>query len=74
MADEPDHILLQYMRRFDERQERMAVDIHDIKVRLTNVEENQTIAHRRLDRIDERLDRIEKRLELIDSPYGGVRE
>ena len=74
MAEEPDNIVLHYLRRFDERQERMATDLHDIKGRLTNVEENQTIVHRRLDRIEDRLDRIEKRLELIDSPYGGVRE
>jgi hypothetical protein len=72
MADEPENILLQYMRRFDERQERMSVDIHE--GRLTHVEENQTIVHRRLDRIEDRLDRIEKRLELVDSPYGGMRE
>jgi hypothetical protein len=45
-----------------------------MRVRLTNVEESQSIIHRRLDRMDERLERIERRLELVGSPYGGVRE
>ena len=74
MADEPDSILLQYMRRFDTQLQRMGEDIHEMRVRLTNVEESQSIIHRRLDRMDERLDRIERRLELVGSPYGGVRE
>jgi DNA repair ATPase RecN len=74
MVDEPDHILLQYMRRFDEKLDRVVADVQEIKVRLTNVEENLTIVHRRLDRMDARIERIEKRLELVDSPYGGVRE
>ncbi len=74
MAEEPENLVLHYLRRFDERLERMEFDVHDIKVRLTHVEENQSIVHRRLDRIDDRLDRIEKRLELNDHPYGGVRE
>lgn len=74
MADEPDNILLEHMRRFDTRQQRMSKDMHEVKVRLTNIEENLTIVHRRLDRIDERVDRIERRMELADHPYGGVRE
>jgi cob(I)alamin adenosyltransferase len=74
MADEPDNLILQYLRRFDTRLERIEFDIHDLKVRMTHVEENQMLVHRRLDRIDDRLDRIEKRLDLVDSPYGGVRE
>jgi hypothetical protein len=61
MAEEPDSILLQYMRRFDAQLQRMCEDI-------------QSIIHRRLDRMDERLERIERRLELVGSPYGGVRE
>jgi hypothetical protein len=74
MAGEPDSIILQYMRRFDTQLQRMGEDIHEIRVRLTNVEESQSIIPRRLDRMDERLDRIERRLELVGSPYGGVRD
>jgi DNA repair ATPase RecN len=62
------------MRRFDAQLQRMCEDIHEMRVRLTNVEESQSIIHRRLDRMDERLERIERRLELVGSPYGGVRE
>jgi DNA repair ATPase RecN len=74
MVDEPDSIILQYMRRFDTQLQRMGEDIHEMRIRLTNVEESQSIIHRRLDRMDERLERIECRLDLVGSPYGGVRE
>ena len=81
MAEEPDHIPLQYMRRFDERQERMADDLKDIKFRLTQVEGHfgsvelgLAGVQRRIDRVEQRLDRIETRLDPVDSPFGGVRE
>ena len=74
MAEEPENLILQYLRKFDGVLQRVAEDVHEVKVRLTHVEENLTIVHRRLDRVEGRLERIEKRLELIDSPYGGVRE
>ena len=74
MADEPQNLVLQYLRKFDGALQGLTEDVHEIKVRLTHVEENLTIVHRRLDRVEGRLERIEKRLELIDSPYGGVRE
>lgn len=68
---EPDNILLTYMRRFDERQERIADDVKDVKHRLTALEDGMgrlqlAIAgiNGRMDRFEVRLDRIERRLDL----------
>ncbi|KRR00540.1 hypothetical protein [Bradyrhizobium valentinum] len=62
MADEPDSIVLAILRRIDQRTERMAEDLHDLKTRVTSV----AGVNRRLDRLETRVDRIEKRLELTD--------
>lgn len=63
---EPDNIMLAIMRRIDQRTERMAEDPHDLKVRVTSVEEGLAGINRRLDRLETRVERIEKRLELSD--------
>lgn len=67
MASEPDNLMLAILRRLDLRTERMAEDIHDMKIRLTNVEEGLAGVNRRVDRIEDRLEKIEKRLGLIDA-------
>jgi len=74
MAEEPDNLVLQMLRRMDAKLHRVGEDIRDLKVRMSSLEENAAVVNRRLDRIEDRLDRIEKRLDLVDSPYGGVRE
>jgi archaellum component FlaC len=81
MADEPDNLVLQILRRIETRMttveskvDRIGEDLHGLKVRVTHVEEGLAGVNRRLDRIDERVERIEKRLDLVDHPYGGVRE
>ena len=74
MAEEPDNLVLQMLRRMDAKLDRMSEDIRDLKVRMSSLEENAAVVNRRLDRIEDRLDRIEKRLDLVDSPYGGARE
>jgi archaellum component FlaC len=66
MADEPDSIILAILRKIDQRTERMAEDLHDLKTRVTSVEEGLAGVNRRLDRLETRVDRIEKRLELTD--------
>ena len=68
MADEPDNILLQYMRRFDEKLDRVVDEMLDVKVRLTAVEEGLAGINRRLDRLELRVERIERRLDLVDHP------
>lgn len=69
MANEPDNILLQYMRRFDEKLDRIVDEMLDIKVRLTAVEEGLAGVNRRLDRLELRIERIERRLDLVDQPH-----
>lgn len=69
MASEPDNILLQYMRRFDEKLDRVVDEMLDIKIRLTAVEEGLAGVNRRLDRLEQRIERIERRLDLVDQPH-----
>ena len=66
MTDEPDSLVLRYLRRMDEKLDRVLDDMHDIKVRMTSVEEALAGQSRRIDRIEARLDHIEKRLDLVD--------
>lgn len=68
MSDQPDNIMLVYLRRIDETVMRLAADVHDLGIRVTALEEAVVGVHRRLDRMDERVERIERRLGLIDLP------
>ena len=65
MSGEPDNIVLIYLRRLDEKVDRLLDEMRDVKGRLTGVEENLAAVHRR---IDLRIDRIERRLDLTDAP------
>ncbi len=69
MADAPDNVVLVYLRRIDEKVDRVIDDVRDLKVRVTNLEEGQAGIHRRLDRIETPLDRIERRLDLVEPPH-----
>lgn len=66
---EPDNVLLVYLRRIDEKVDRLIDDVRDLKVRVTNVEEGLAAVNRRLDRVETRLDRIERRLDLVEQPH-----
>jgi hypothetical protein len=55
MADEPDNIVLVYLRKLDEKVDRIAADVGDIKTRLTNVEERMGQFDLRLAQVDIRL-------------------
>jgi archaellum component FlaC len=69
MTDQPDNIVLAMLRKIDQRTERMAEDLQDLKTRVTAVEEGLAGVNRRLDRLDHRVERIEKRLELSETPH-----
>jgi len=69
MATEPENLLLQYMRRFDEKLDRVVDEMIDVKVRLTAVEEGLAGLNRRLDRLELRVERIERRLDLAEQPH-----
>ncbi len=67
MADEPDSLVLNILRRIDGKMDRVIDDVHDLKVRMSSVAEGLAGVNRRLDRMDLRVDRIERRLELTDA-------
>ena len=67
MAKEPENVVLILLRKIDERTERMASDLQDLKTRMTSVEEGLVGVNRRLDRLEVRVERIERRLELTDA-------
>ena len=67
MADDPDQVVLILLRRIDERTQRTADDITDLKVRMTAVEEALAGVNRRIDRLEQRIERIEPRLDLAEA-------
>ena len=74
MTEETENLVLEMLRRIRASQERMELDMIDIKARLTGVEisvgqlTSQLAAQSlRLDRIEERVARIERRLDLVDA-------
>lgn len=67
MTDGPDNIVLQYLRHISTQVDRLVEEMKDMKVRLTNLEENAAVVSRRLDRIENRLDRIDVRLGLAEA-------
>ena len=76
MADEPENLIFEYLRRFDRRfsdidtkLDRILDDVHMLKVRMTSVEEGIVGLHRRVDRIEERLERVERRLGLTEPAH-----
>ncbi|MBT9292723.1 hypothetical protein [Prosthecodimorpha staleyi] len=74
MAEQPDHIVIEMLKRIRASQERMELDLSDLKSRVSSLElhQGQTLAmmggiSQRLDRLDERIGRIERRLDLVDA-------
>jgi predicted nucleic acid-binding Zn-ribbon protein len=70
MAEEPENLTLVFLRRMDIKLDRIIDDLQDLKVRVTNLEENMAGMNRRMDRIEVRLDRMERRLDLIEPAHG----
>lgn len=71
---EPDSLILAYLRRLDEKLDRVIGDVGDLRQRVGLVEQQILVSHQhyaavsgRLDRIDQRLDRLESRTGLIDA-------
>jgi len=79
VSDQPENILLVFLRRLDAKMDGLAQDIADLKHRMTAVEiqlgsmasteqSHYASVALRLDRQDARLERIERRLDLTDAP------
>jgi hypothetical protein len=67
MTGDVENLILEHLRRFDRRLETMAADLHDIKIRMSAVEQGIALVNNRIDRVEERLSRIERRLELVET-------
>lgn len=67
MSDQPESLVLVYLRRIDEKLDRAIDDLNGLKTCTTGAEEAIVGLNKRLDRIDLRLDRIEKRFDLVDA-------
>ncbi len=63
---EPDNIILVYLRRIDEKLDRVIEDVREIKTRVGILEQQYASVSNRIDRVESRLDRIEKRLDLVE--------
>ncbi|WP_159725903.1 hypothetical protein [Methylosinus sp. Ce-a6] len=66
MPEEPDNVVLVYLRRLNERLDVLHDDNREIKTRLGILEQQGASLSSRIDRIEFRLDRIEKRLDLVE--------
>jgi hypothetical protein len=74
MADEPENLTLRALRQADAKLDTILDRVHDLKARVSSVED-QLVGPRtdfvrlehRIDRFDERLARIERRLDLAEA-------
>jgi hypothetical protein len=64
--------ILAYLRRLDEKMDRLSASMADLGRRVTSLESKVVLLHgdfaaqsERIDRIEQRLDRIERRLEIV---------
>ena len=71
MTENVENLILERLRRIDDRLSNIEGDMHDVKLRMTVVEEhigNLVLSisglNARMDRFDERLTRVERRMEL----------
>jgi hypothetical protein len=71
MVDGADNLVLVCLRRLYEKFDRLAVDIGEVKVRLTTVVE-RLAGIDRTDRMNGSLERTEHRLDVIDTRLGVI--
>lgn len=74
MSDQADSLVLVYLRRLDEKMDRLAANVGDLSRRVTSLESKIVLLHgdfasqsERIDRIELRLERMERRLDLVPS-------
>ncbi len=77
MADEPESLILRYLRRLDERTERIeqnvadiTADIRSLKGHMSAFLDSEVRQDGAIAAIQIRLDRIERRLDLTSEPAG----
>ncbi|WP_428493023.1 hypothetical protein [Rhodopila sp.] len=65
MTDEPDNLVLVYLRRIDEKIDRLAAGQADLARRVTSLEAKVALLHGDFAAQSERIDRIEIRLDIV---------
>jgi predicted nucleic acid-binding Zn-ribbon protein len=72
VSDAPDNLILVYLRRLDEKLDRLVDSVADLGRRVTSMETKVALLHgdfaaqsERIDRIEIRLERIERRLDIV---------
>jgi hypothetical protein len=72
VSDAPDNLILVYLRRMDEKLDRLADNVFDVGRRVTSLETKVALLHgdfatqsERIDRVELRLGRIERRLDIV---------
>jgi len=70
VTDGPDNLILLYLRRIDEKVDRIADDVQDLKVRVTAIEGRLAIMTTEMVAMSLRLDRLETRVERIERRWG----
>ncbi len=68
MSGEPDNLVLVYLRRLDEKLDRVIDDIQDLKHRVTSLEGQMASIRTDMAAMSVRIDRIERRLDLVVAP------
>ena len=76
MPDDPENLILVYLRRMDSKLDRLADELGDVKLRLQALESgflevrrDVVSLHADLVRIDHRLDRVEERLARVERRF-----
>lgn len=64
---EPDNNVLTYLRRIDEKLDRVIEDVRELKTRVGILEQQYASISNRMDRVENRLERIERRLDLVEA-------
>lgn len=77
MTDNVENLILERLRRIDERLGNIEDSMQDMKTRVTALDEHMSgvmislgALNNRMDRFDERLSRVERRLDLRDATHG----
>ena len=74
MTEDVENLVLEQLRRIRASVDRTELDVADLKVRMSSMEQHQgqiltllgSLAQR-MDRLDERMGRVERRLDLVDA-------
>ena len=72
VSDVPDNLVLVYLRRMDEKLDRLASSVADVGRRVTSLETKIALLHGDFAAQSERIDRIEVRLARIEGRLDSV--